>query len=163
MHTVHNAIYHGIIKDLAIKHFEDIAAGGYIRDTGEGAPPGAFEPWMETEAACYHEVIGGERVAALRFRAGPEGQVFQEAIMVIHENSKEDAVLKFTKPNDEYRLCEVVAQLIHLIVAQVASRQGKPGCCCPDQDGVEHDHPEFVVLDEAAGPMASNVVPLFTA
>lgn len=147
MQTVHNALWTEVLVHTASRHFEAIYAGGMTVDNGESAPPEMlFEPWMRTEIGCWGELVDGKRVAFLRFRAGPEEAPFQEMLATVHEDMA--VAIVHTIPNDEYRICEMVSNLIHLIAHQEASIAGRPGCCCPDQpDGAEHVHPEFIVPD----------------
>lgn len=153
MQTVHNEIWSEVLVQQAIKHFDAIYAGGMTVDDGENCPPDmVFEPWMRTEIGCWGEVVNGVRVAFLRFRAGTEAEPFQETLVTITGSSRPgqpvEAVIAHTVPNDEFRLCEVVSNMIHLIAHQVASIAGRPGCCCGNEpDGAEHIHPEFIVPD----------------
>lgn len=146
MGTEHNDVWAEILASTVSKNFEAIYAGGMTVDNGEGAPPGAFEPWMRTEIGCWGDVVDGKRVAYMRFRAGTEEDPFQETLVTVSEEAMNIVAIAHTKPNDEFRFCEIVSHMIHLIIHQRASIAGKPGCCCPDEpNGAEHIHPEFVV------------------
>lgn len=151
MQTVHNQVFTQILATLFSNNFEAIAAVGSMVDNGEGAPPGVFEPWMRTEISCWSETIEGKRVAYLMFRAGPFGAPFQELLAFVAEDDLTNMSLKATIPNDEYKFCEIVVMMTHLVIAQLASLGGKPGCCCDNNpDGSEHIHPEFIVPDVTA-------------
>lgn len=146
MQTVHNQVFTQILATLLSNNFEALAAVGSMVDNGEGAPPGVFEPWMRTELSCWAETVEGKRIAYIMFRAGPFNEPFQELIASVAEDDLTNMMLKFTIPNDEYKFCEIVGMMTHLVIAQLASLVGKPGCCCDNNpDGTEHIHADFVV------------------
>lgn len=145
MDTIHNQVYTQILSSLLSNNFEALAALGSCVDNGEGAPPGVFEPWMRTEVSCWAEGEPGQRVAYIMFRAGPFNAPFQETLAYVAETDLTAVTLQHTIPGDEYRLCEVVQFMVHLVIAQQASLQKLPSCCCPSNpDGSVHEHPEFV-------------------
>lgn len=146
MSTVHNRIYTQVLANLLSTNFDALAAVGSIVDNGEHAPPGSFEPWMRTEVSCWVEAGENCDRAYIMFRAGPFNEPFQEVLATVVKGDTVEVIIEHTIPNDEYPLCEIAQFMMHLVIAQTASLEGKPGCCCGNNhDGSEHIHDEFVV------------------